>query len=285
MSVLPYCHTSTSFIDPYNCLLSLSQLTDNANITTILDNYAVYYLCKKQLWKKLPNYNTMNLFMSSLISSTTYFNSDLNTFQSSIVPFPRLHFLFGSMSPILKSTAPPGHGNHSYGTQAITESCFSAYCNDFIQIADFDSDEDKYLGYYVLYRGDVTQKEANRAMSWMKDNKKIIPIEWIPNTTFVTKTTKSIPPILHDQDFIFKKMKRNIYTLCNNVAIRRVFQERICKKYDKMYSQRAFIHWFINEGMEEIEFDEARENLGVLENDYIDFCSKDITDEDNDYSE
>ncbi len=36
-----------------------------------------------------------------------------------------------------------------------------------------------------------------------------------------------------------------------------------------MYSQRAFVHWYIEEGMEEGEFAEAREDSGFLEMDYL----------------
>ena len=74
---------------------------------------------------------------------------------------------------------------------------------------------------------------------------------------------------------------RNVTMIGNNTGISRVFTDRVAKKYDLMYSQRAFVHWYVGEGMEEGEFAEAREDLGFLEKDYLDVLAEQATDEED----
>merc|ERR1712010_444315 len=85
------------------------------------------------------------------------------------------------------------------------------------------------------------------------------------------------PALVKDDDVASTSV--NCSMIGNNVAVSRVFSQRVVAKFDLMYSQRAFVHWYVGEGMEEGEFSEAREDLGFLEKDYLDVVTEQASDE------
>jgi tubulin alpha len=65
--------------------------------------------------------------------------------------------------------------------------------------------------------------------------------------------------------------------VANTTAIAQKWS-RLNDQFDRMYEKRAFVHWYVGEGMEEVEFTSAREEMALMNKDYEELEADSIED-------
>lgn len=263
-SVYPAPQLSSTVVEPYNAVLTTHTTLEHSDCTFMVDNEAIYDICKRNLDIECPSYLNLNRLIAQVVSSITAslrfdgsLNVDLMEFQTNLVPYPRIHFPLVTYSPII---TPIKAQHEQLSVAEITYSCFEPTN----QMVKCDPRHGKYMACCLLYRGDVVPKDVNAAISAIKTRRTIQFVDWCP-TGFKVGINNQPPTSVPGGDLA--EVRRAVCMLSNTTAIAEAWA-RLNHKFDLMYAKRAFVHWYVGEGMEEGEFSEAREDLAALEKDY-----------------
>ena len=101
---------SSAIVEPYNAILYTHTTLEHCEVSFLVDNQAIYDMCKTNLAVERPTYNNLNRLIAQIISSITAslrfdgaINVDLNEFQTNLVPYPRIHFPMANYSPVISA--------------------------------------------------------------------------------------------------------------------------------------------------------------------------------------
>jgi len=268
-SKLDYCiypspQVSTAVVEPYNCVLSTHSLLEHTDCCFQMDNEAMYDICRRNLDIERPTYTNLNRLIAQVCSGMTSslrfdgaLNCDFTEFQTNLVPYPRIHFVLSAFAPIISA-------EKAYHEQLSVAEITNSVFEPATQMVKCDPRHGKYMACCLMYRGDVVPKDVNASIATIKTKRTIQFVDWCP-TGFKVGINYQPPTVVPGGDLA--KVQRAVIMMSNSTAIAELFA-RIDHKFDLMYSKRAFVHWYVGEGMEEGEFSEAREDLAALEKDY-----------------
>jgi len=277
-SIYPAPQVSTAIVEPYNAVLYTHTTLEHCDCAFLVDNQAIYDIARNNLQILRPTYTNLNRLIAQIISSITAslrfdgaLNVDLNEFQTNLVPYPRIHYPLATYAPVVSADKAY---HDTLGVDEITKVCFEP--NN--QMVKCDPRKGKYMAVCLLYRGDVVPKDVNAAIASIKANRAVQFVDWCP-TGFKVGINYQPPTVVPGGDLA--KVQRAVCSLANTTAIMEAWA-RLDHKFDLMYAKRAFVHWFVGEGMEEGEFSEAREDLAALELDYQEVGTENFSDEEYD---
>jgi len=107
-AIYPAPEISTAVVEPYNSILTTHTTLEHTDCAFLVDNQALYDICRRNLDIPRPTYTNLNRLLAQLVSSITAslrfdgaLNVDLSEFQVNLVPYPRIHFPLATYSPII----------------------------------------------------------------------------------------------------------------------------------------------------------------------------------------
>ncbi|XP_071100417.1 tubulin epsilon chain-like isoform X1 [Haliotis cracherodii] len=273
---------------PYNSVLAMRELTEHADCVLPVENQALVEIVNKisqavpSMKTGKRTYSTtgvksgsaitssqggvtspaeekpfdgMNNLVANLLLNMTSsarfegsLNVDLNEITMNLVPFPKLHYLVSSQSPLYAMS------DVSLPPRRLDQMFSDAFSRDH-QLLRADPKHSLYLACALMVRGNAEISDIRRNIDRLKPNLKFI--HW--NQEGWKTGLCSVPPV--GQPY-------SLLTLANNTCVRHTFSD-LKDRFVKLYKRKAHIHHYTQiDGMETTDFAESLESLNTVITEY-----------------
>ncbi|KAJ6783964.1 hypothetical protein PWT90_05663 [Aphanocladium album] len=249
-------------VHPYNSILSMRRLTQNADSVVVLDNGALSRIAADRLHVEKPSFQQTNQLVSTVMSASTttlrypgYMHNDLVSILASLIPTPRCHFLMTAYTPFT--------GDQVEQAKTVRKTTVLDVMRRLLQpknrmVSTVPGKKSCYISILNVIQGEVDPTDVHKSLLRIRERKLATFIPWGPASIQVALTKRS--------PYIPMSHRVSGLMLANHTSIATLFK-RIVKQYDGMRKRNAFMEGYkktapFSENLH--EFDEAREVVGDL---------------------
>ncbi|KFM79400.1 Tubulin gamma-1 chain, partial [Stegodyphus mimosarum] len=260
-------------VQPYNSLLTLKRLTQNADCVVVLDNTALNRIAVDRLHISNPSFAQINALVSTIMSVSTatlrypsYMNNDLIGLLAPLIPMPRLHFLMTGYTPL---TTDQEVASVRKTTVLDVMRRLLQPKNMMVSTAYDRNSNHCYISILNIIQGEVDPTQIHKSLMRIRERKLAQFIPWGPASIQVALSRKS--PYIQTAHRVSGLM------LANHTSISSLF-ERTLRQYDKLRKREAFLEQFRKESMFQDNLDEldnSRETVQQLVDEYVAATNKD----------
>eukprot|EP00879_Flechtneria_rotunda_P001035 GHRR01001172.1.p1 GENE.GHRR01001172.1~~GHRR01001172.1.p1 ORF type:complete len:465 (+),score=106.02 GHRR01001172.1:176-1570(+) len=239
--------SSDVVVQPYNSLLTLKRLTQNADAVVVLDNTALDRIAVERLHMENPTFTQINSLVSTVMAASTttlrypgYMNNDLVGLIASLIPTPRCHFLQTGYTPLTVEDEAGKVAGSNVRKTTVLDVMRRLLQPKNIMVSPHarakDLSTSRYISILNIIQGEVDPSQVHKSLTRIRERKTANFIEWGPASIQVALSKKS--PYVQSAHRVSGLM------LANNTSIRHLFN-KIMRDYDKLMgpnnSRRAFL--------------------------------------------
>ncbi|PFX33273.1 tubulin gamma-1 chain [Stylophora pistillata] len=247
-------------VQPYNSILTLKRLTQNADCVVVLDNTALNRIAADRLHIQNPTFSQVNQLVSTIMATSTttlrypgYMNNDLIGLIASLIPTPRLHFLMTGYTPL---TTDQKVANIRKTTVLDVMRRLLQPKNVMVSTLRDRKHNHCYISILNIIQGEVDPTQVHKSLQRIRERKLAEFIPWGPASIQVALSRKS--PYVQTAHRVSGLM------LANHTSISTVF-EKNCRLFDKLRKREAFLENYKKEEIFKDNFDELDASREVVQ--------------------
>lgn len=179
-------------VQPYNSVLTLKRLVNNADSVVVLDNHALNKIAVDRLKISNPNFSQVNSIVSTVMAASTttlrypsYMNNDMVGLMASLIPTPRCHFLMTGYTPLTIER----QMSNIRKTTVLDVMRRLLHPNNIMVSAP--TRKGKYMSILNIIQGDIDATQIHKSLQRVRERKMANFIDWGPASIQVALSKKS----------------------------------------------------------------------------------------------